>query len=358
MQIVQLTPPGRGAVATLLVEGRGSMGAVGALFQSKNGRALTTAAIDRPLFGRFGSEPGEEVVVRCRGEESVEIHCHGGHAAVARIEGELAQAGGRVVSWGNWSDKHHADPITAAAHRALAEARTERTAAILLDQYHGAQYHGALRRAFDEIEQAVGNGDSTGADRLIDTLLGRARLGQHLIRPWKVVLAGRPNVGKSSLINALVGYSRAIVHRTPGTTRDVVTATTAMDGWPVELSDTAGLRAVDQSVERAGVRAARRQLAEADLAILIFDSSESFSESDQSLLDAWPESLVVHNKIDLPCAADRPTSGLATSATTGQGIERLVATISQRLVPEAPHSGAAVPFTTEQIEQLAAWRSC
>ncbi len=351
MHIVQLTPPGRGAVATLLVEGRGSLGAVGALFQSKSGRALTAAAIDRPTFGRFGAEPGEEVVVRCRSDRSVEIHCHGGHAAVARIEGELVQGGGRIVSWQKWAEKHHADPITAAAHRALAEARTERTAAILLDQYHGA-----LRRAFDEIEQAVGGGDSTGADRLIDTLIGRAPLGQHLTRPWKVVLAGRPNVGKSSLINALAGYSRAIVHRTPGTTRDVVTATTAMDGWPVELSDTAGLRTVDQSVERAGVRAARRQLAKADLAILIFDSSESFSKSDQSLLDAWPESLVVHNKIDLGCAADRPPIGLATSATTGQGIEQLVGAISERLAPESPQLSAGIPFTAEQVEQLSAWR--
>ncbi len=352
MQIVQLTPSGRGAVATLLVEGHGSLDAIGALFRPKSGQALTATAIDRPLFGRFGAEPGEEVVVRCRGEESLEIHCHGGRAAVARIEDELAQGGGQIVSWQEWTDTHHVDPITAAAHRALAEARTERTAAILLDQYQGA-----LRRAFDEIEQALGDGDTTRADRLIDTLLGRASLGQHLIRPWKVVLAGRPNVGKSSLINALVGYSRAIVHRTPGTTRDVVTATTAMDGWPVELSDTAGLRTVDQSVERAGVRLARRQLAEADLAILIFDASEAWGESDQSMLDAWPESFVVHNKCDLRCAAGGPTSGLATSATTGQGIERLVAAISERLVPESPRSDAAIPFTTEQIEQLAAWRS-
>ena len=105
----------------------------------------------------------------------------------------------------------------------------------------------------------------------IAILLARADLGRHLVRPWSVVLAGPVNVGKSSLINALAGYGRSIVHHAPGTTRDAVTAATAIDGWPVELCDTAGLRPAATPVERAGIERAQERLAQADLAVLVFD---------------------------------------------------------------------------------------
>jgi len=343
LKVVQLTAPGRGAVATLLVEGPCATEAVEAKFQAQSGRPLSNSLPDRPVFGRFASQPGEEIVVRCRSKESIELHCHGGHAAVARIEEALAELGARVVHWQDWLADCHPDPITAAAHQALAQARTERTAAILLDQYHGA-----LRRAFKEIEAA----DPQTAGKLIDTLLARADLGLHLVRPWRVVLCGRANVGKSSLINALLGYRRAIVHHTPGTTRDVVTAAAAADGWPIELSDTAGLHAGEGAMARAGAELAQAKLAGADLVVLVFDHSEPFSAADQATIESWPGALVVHNKCDLPAAVGEPPPGLATSAFTGAGIEGLVGAIAGRLVPDPPPPGAAVPFTAEQINQL------
>ncbi len=347
VKVVQLTSPGRGAVTTLLLEGPGAAGLLDTNFWGKGNRPLKSQPADRLLFGHFGAEPGEEVVVRRCSDESVELHCHGGRAAAAMIEKVLVEQGARVVAWQDWIVDHHQDPITAAAHAALAETRTERAAAILLDQYHGA-----LRRALDEIEKAALGGRQQTAEKLIAELLARAELGRHLVQPWRVVLAGRPNVGKSSLINALVGYPRAIVHHAPGTTRDVVTACAAIDGWPVEFSDTAGLHSGDDAIERAGVELAERKLLDAELVVLVFDRSAAWFQADRTLIESWPETLVVHSKCDLPPGAGSRPSGLATSVSTGQGIEALVCAIGDRLVPDPPPPGVAMPFAAEQLDWL------
>ena len=206
-------------------------------FRAHSGRPLASYTSDQIVVGRFGGEQGEEVVLRRCGDDAVELHCHGGRAAVAMIEETLVSAGCRA--WhGRRIRTQCDDPIAAAALTALADARTERTAAILLDQYHGA-----LGRAMEEIRGDFDRGDAASARRRRDTLLARVKLGEHLTRPWSVVLAGRPNVGKSSLMNAWRANGRAIVHHTPGTTCDAVASSaTAIYGWPVELCDTAGLR--------------------------------------------------------------------------------------------------------------------
>ncbi len=390
--VVQLTPAGRGAVATLLVEGPAARDLVAMHFRPAAGRTLASYAPERASFGRFGPEPGEEVVVHPASEQAVEIHCHGGHGAITRLTDILTAAGCRLVDWRDWARSHHEDPITADARVALADARTQRAAEILLDQYQGS-----LRRAVDGVAALLDDGNAAEAARGLDELLALAPLGLHLAAPWHVVLAGPPNVGKSSLINALVGYQRALVHSLPGTTRDVVTATTALDGWPVELSDTAGLRAGHSPVEQAGIALARQRLATADLTVLVFDASKQWSEADHGLLASYPEALVVHNKWDLlalappeqtdgdrgprdresrsisameragmstgvgaererdprPLVADseRP-GGIHTSATRGDGIEELASTIAHRLVPSPPPPGAAVPVNARHVEAL------
>ena len=116
-------------------------------------------------------------------------------------------------------------------------------------------------------------------------------VGLRLIAGWRVVLAGRPNVGKSRLLNALTGYDRAIVDATPGTTRDVVTARTALDGWPVELADTAGLRPSDDPIEASGVALARARQGEADLVLVVLDRSEPLTDIDRAIVAEhapWP----------------------------------------------------------------------
>lgn len=346
--VVQLTPPGRGAVATLRVEGPGAAEVVQAELRTQGDVSLVSAPAERLVFSRFGPPPGEEVVVRRLSDETVELHGHGGRAAAAMIEDRLVQRGCRAVDWREWLRDQYDDPIAASAHEALAEARTERTAMILADQLSGA-----LRRAVDEIGQLLKQDEADAAHRELKELLARAELGRHLVRPWRVVLAGPPNAGKSSLVNAMLGYTRAIVHPVPGTTRDVVTATTAVDGWPVEFSDTAGLRPGGDALEQAGVTLARRQLTAADLALLVFDRSQPWSDESASLVESLPDAVVVHNKLDLAPAAGPPRPpGRETSALRGDGIERLLATIARRLVPDPPAPGAAVPFTDEQIALL------
>jgi tRNA modification GTPase len=186
----------------------------------------------------------------------------------------------------------------------------------------------------------------------VDELLARADLGLHLAGAWRVVLAGEPNVGKSSLINALVGYRRAIVYRTAGTTRDLLTATTAVDGWPVELADTAGLRATEDPLERAGVRLAEGAMAGADLVLQVVDARQPPAAWPARSAADGPPLLLVANKIDL-VAADWPgQAALPISALTGAGIDRLLAAIGERLVPAPPPAGAAVPFTGRQVAAL------
>ena len=347
-RVVVLTPPGRGAVASLRIEGDQAAEVVAKCFTPVGGTNPSQAALGKIVFGRFGDE---EVVFCRRKADAVEVHCHGGRYAIENIVDALLELGAVRQEGTDWIEAHAADAIAAEAHVALTQARTWRTAGILL-----AQFDGALTGALLEIEVVIETGDAPAALERIDDLLRRAEVGVHLVEPWRVVLAGRPNVGKSSLINALVGYQRALVFDQPGTTRDVVTTLAAMQGWSVELADTAGLRSSSDPLEAAGVERARRQLDAADLVVLVFDGAQPWSDEDAQLADQFPEAVLVHNKCDLPSPPGQRPSGLTASAVTGEGIESLVRRIAQRLVPDIPPDGAAVPFTSRQVAALSAAR--
>ncbi|MEQ8789283.1 MAG: GTPase [Pirellulaceae bacterium] len=359
--VVLLTPAGRGAVASLLIEGPRACGALADCFAPVSGRAADALPIDRIVFGVWSAPPaaGEEVVVARRGPQRIEVHCHGGDAVSQAVLASLVERGCRRRVWAeavasvdhHLADSSASDRLVVEARLALAEAATETVAAILLDQWRGA-----LRREVDSLRRLLVENETSVAavaDRL-DVLLQAGRLGVRLTQPFRVVLAGRPNVGKSSLVNALLGYARAIVFDQPGTTRDVVTAHTAIEGWPVELSDTAGLRAGAEAVESLGIERARRRIAEADLVVAVLDASQPLVDDDRALLTEVDDALIVYNKCDLgACFADeyRP-EGRRISALTGEGVEHLLQDIARRLVPAPPTAGHGVPFTARQIELL------
>ena len=355
---VQLTPPGRGAVATVLVAGPHATSLVDDLFHSATGRSLADRPLDRILFGRWqdaNANAGEEIVACRRAVDQVELHCHGGSAASMAIIAALLERGCRQQSWQERTEATANDPTIAEAQAALARASTLRIAAILLDQQAGA-----LGRAVADITRLIQAGELATAVQAIDALLRFAPLGLHLAEPWRVVLAGRPNAGKSSLINALVGYERAIVHATPGTTRDVVTAAAAIAGWPIELADTAGLRGGAQPLEAAGIELARQRLGSADLIVLVLDASVERTPDDGALLVDWPAALVVLNKSDLLAADSQgsPVSAewLPVSALRGDGLEAFQQAIAARLVPDVPPPGQAIPFLPSHCEALQAAR--
>ena len=339
-----LTAPSRGAIAIVRVWGRGAADAASLAFRPQRGTPLSLSPIGRLRVGRLGAGVGDEVVavlVDCDGAIEAEIQCHGGPAVVSFVVDAIREAGAAERPAEVWIAERAGSPLRAQAEIDLAFAVTDRTASILLDQANGA-----LDEALDRLCRLIPT-DADAALTLLDGLITRADVGLRLRDGWSVAIAGRPNVGKSSLLNALLGFGRAIVSPIPGTTRDVVTSMTSIDGWPVELADTAGLRASSDPIEADGVSKARSRHRGADLVLLVLDGSEALVEADLGLLEAHRGAIVARNKADLPPrwrSDEIRRSSVEVSAVQGSGIDALLVAISGRLVPDPPPPGVAVPF--------------
>ncbi|MFH5803228.1 GTPase [Alienimonas sp. DA493] len=320
-----LTPPGRGAVAVIRVVGSPTL--CDAAFAAANGRPVSAQPLDRVAFGRWGRDeserPAEELIVVRTAEDETEIHCHGGRAAIDRIFADLAAAGVERIGWEE-QERARGGELAAELSAALAAAPTVRCAGVLLDQASGTL--------------ARGLGDPSRHAAMRD----RIEFGRHLTAPWLVVIAGPPNAGKSSLLNAIAGYGRAIVSPIAGTTRDAVGATIAVDGWPVRLTDTAGLRETPDPLEAAGVAQARATLADADAVIHLADGT---ADGEPGALPPHRRTLRAWNKTDRPDARPTPPGWLPVSAETGAGLKDLLAALSQLLVPTPPAPGEPVPLT-------------
>lgn len=371
-----MTPSGRGAVCVLRVSGPGALAAVDAFFQPAAGTGLASqrSALDggkRPRYGFWHSAPSEltesesstesttpseDVIIVVRDEDDVEIHCHGGLVARQRIVSDISRYGFAPVSSERWLRNHVPDTSAGAAQRLFPHALTAKCLAVL-----NWQIHGATAALVVATTRALENGDAAEAIRLVQTHLAWEPLARHLTQPWTVVIFGEPNVGKSSLINRIVGFSRSIVFDEPGTTRDLVRARTAINGWPFEFTDSAGIRAGDSTIEQEGIAWARDMAARADLVIEVRDARDS-SKWPNSLAPPGVPCITVANKIDLLAAArgseatnaDLPEDVIATSAVDGTGVDVLLDRVLAQLIPQEPRERTSVPVreaTTAQLRQ-------
>ena len=352
-----LTPPGRGAVATIrVVDGDWLIDtAEPPIFSAANGRKLRDQALQRIVFGRWGVAVTEDVVVCRIRAQLLEIHCHGGDSATHRIVADLERMGCQLELWPEHATRQ-AGMLEAELQDALQRAPTLRTASILLRQTDG-RLEREIRKLLSDIESLsprVLESEPARVSERIQRILSHRVFGRHLIQPWQVVFAGRPNVGKSSLINSLLGFTRSIVFDEPGTTRDAVSSESAFDGWPVRLIDTAGLRTTTDDLERAGMQKTHQALAMAGCRVVVLDASREPTAQDLDLLAAWPDALVVAHKADLPGAwgEDLPPAALSVSSLKATGIDNLERAIVAHLVPEVPDMHAVLTVTDRQVTCL------
>ena len=352
--VAVLTPQGIGAIASCLVLGPGALQAVNDCFTPRRQRPLSMADHGQILYGEW--QGGEDLLVCALVVERIEVHCHGGTAAVAAVVESLVGAGCQECDARELQEFTEADPLVRLASRLLPDASTARTAGILLDQYRGS-----LSMPLQQILQDLQRGEITQAQQGLERLLAFADLGRHLVKPWKVCLAGAPNAGKSSLLNALVGFQRAIVHDQAGTTRDRLSVITAVDGWPLELVDTAGLQESSDPLEQEGIERARSSMESADMVLLVHDASQPFDDR----VDQREQTLVVLNKWDLvdgdavrgpdldqPPGSHTPAEGVRVSATHRWGLGRLMEQLSRRLVPFPPGDKEPVPCGEELVDAI------
>ncbi|HEY1186551.1 MAG TPA: GTPase [Gemmata sp.] len=330
-----LTPPGTGAIATVEVRGPRAWEVARELFAPAGKPLPNVPEVNRFWFGTLGAD---EVVLAATAPDVVEVHCHGGRRVVRWVIEQFLSRG--CVEARPPRTESEGDEL-------LQRAPTLRTANIILDQLNGA-FANEVRRIL-----ALLGTDPEAARAPLTRLaeLGRT-VGRHLVEPWKVAVAGPPNVGKSSLVNALAGYQRAVVSDVAGTTRDAVNVRVAFDGWPFELIDTAGLRDAE-GLEAEGIRRANEVLRTADQTLWVVDVTDPNVNVPQLYFDlpTSHEPLVVANKCDQPVACDPraipshdfAVAAIPVSAKTGAGLPELTRALVAHL-PDVP-PGAAVPCT-------------
>ena len=364
------TGAARTAIGIVRLSGPGAVSCAGAVFQAVDGRPLEAHPPRQLVYGTLSDREGRTIdqvlatwsaaPYSYTGEETAELQCHGSPAVLTLALEALFAHGARQAGPGEFTRRAFLngkldlaqaeavmDLIDAETSGAVRQAAGQLSGALsrrVGEVYDGlvdvsAHFHAVLDYPDEDIDPFTRDTlDSAlaSARRSLDALLATYDRGRFLARGVPCAIVGRPNAGKSSLLNALVGYERAIVTAIPGTTRDTVEERCVLGGVLLRLIDTAGLRAASDVVERMGVERSRKAMEEAGLILVVIDQSQNIGESDFQLLQeamALAPTVLVRNKSDLPSAPipaasmDLPPA-VEVSAKTGQGLDALAAAVA------------------------------
>ena len=353
---------GAGSVAIVRISGPQAEPIGRRLFQAPG---LQPWESHRVLYGHVidpgGGEPVDEALLLLMRaprsftrEDVVELHCHGGVVVVRRVLELVLEAGARRAEPGEFSQRAvlngRLDLTRAEAISQLIAARSQRAAQLAMAGLDGGlqrRLEGLRARLLDqlaELEARVDfeedlppldpDGVAAELNRVrseLERLVAEARQGEMLREGLRVAIVGRPNVGKSSLLNGLARRDRAIVTDLPGTTRDLLESELVLEGVPLTLLDTAGIRPTHDEVERLGIERSHAALRSADVVLLIFDLAEGWTAADDDLRRRIPAAVplvVVGNKCDLqaarPSAASDVRPDVRVSARDGTGRDELI----------------------------------
>lgn len=360
------TPPYPSGVGILRLSGEGAFSAADQVFRPKNGAPLSTQPKRQMVYGSVFDR--EERMVdqglaflspaphSYTGEDTAEIHCHGSPMVLSLVLDALFSAGARAAAPGEFTKRAFLngklDLAQAEAVIDLIEAETPTAA-----RHAAGQLEGNLSRRIESIYQGLTDilahfyavldypdedidpfREQTIRDALhlaleqVETLLSTYHRGRQITYGIPCAIIGRPNVGKSSLLNAIAGFERAIVTDIPGTTRDTIEERVTLGGVLLRLIDTAGLRDSTDKVEQLGVNRSQSAAREAELLLLVLDASQPLSEEDHaaiSLAKNAPACICILNKGDLPPVLspddfrDDFSSVCRISAATGEGLKEL-----------------------------------
>ena len=393
------TPPIPSAIGILRLSGPGAVAAADAVFTPFRGAAMAQRPDRTLVYGALHDKDGN-IIDHClctvsraphsyTGEDAAELQCHGSPAALALALEALFAAGARQAQPGEFTRRAFlngkldltrteavADLIHAETPAAVRQAAGQ-LGGVLADAVDGiydkltdlcAHFHAVLDYPDEDIEPfeiAELSSALSGAAAALDRLSATYQRGRLLNEGVPCAIVGRPNAGKSTLFNALLGYERAIVTSIPGTTRDTVEERVSFGGVLLRLIDTAGLREADDAVERLGVERSRAAIGRADLIFAVTDGAADFVREDAEVVELAASSgkpwVWVMSKRDLsgPCAlwsADKgghtPAAMVSLSAKTGEGLADLEHVVAE-LFPAPPASQAGAMLTNARQAEAA-----
>lgn len=335
------TGVGESGIGIVRLSGQGALKVADKIFLSKDGNKASSFKAYTVHYGWVFSDPDKVIdevlltVMRAprsyTKEDVVEINCHGGIVATRAVLDLVLGSGARMAEPGEFTKRAflngRLDLAQAEAVVDIIRAKTDAALKIGLEQLKGGvslrinrlrntllQALTVLEANIDFPDEELGVGDFTGvcewlgkADKEIKSILEAARTGRVMREGLHMVICGRPNVGKSSLLNALLRQERSIVTAVPGTTRDTIEEIIDIKGIPVRIVDTAGILEPRDLVEKKAVQRSRKSIDAADLVILLFDGSRKITPSDRALISRLKnkETIAIINKLDLKQKIDR-----------------------------------------------------